>query len=314
MINVLKFGSGNLRISNPEEALIKLAGDLKTRQFGEKAVLVLSAFPEMTNLLERMAEAYIKNDQDEYKTHLTYFRSYHHDIIRGLFPPSSAMKMMNDFNDLLKRSIDWYSIPVTFLNFKGVGKKICTDYILSFGEQTATRILGEYFDQVGLGYRYLSAVNVVKTDGKSGRAKILETQTEKMVQQEIIPNLKESGLVLTEGFIGGHYGAEFHKLQYITTLGREGSDLTAATLAKLLKNHVGSEEEVRFVCLKTPFGDTEPLSGQMNYDEGSLYCSGIVDPRAIEVLKNTGITTEIVNPIYLSDGPKIVLSPSRVMV
>ncbi|GAB5553712.1 MAG: bifunctional aspartate kinase/homoserine dehydrogenase I [Saprospiraceae bacterium] len=214
-MKVLKFGGSS--VAKPER--IKMIGDILQSYYarGEKFTVVFSAFGGVTNMLIQMSEMAAKGDV-AYQDVFEQFSQRHLDTINGLLEApyaKMALPELENNHEVLKNLL--YGI---FLVREASSRTM--DYVLSFGERNSSFIIAYYLQQRGINASYLDARKVIKTDKNFGTAKVDFQSSYKKIQEYYTENPE---IQIVTGFIASAKGG------LTTTLGRGGSDYTAALLA-----------------------------------------------------------------------------------
>ena len=283
---VQKFGGGILKTP---EAVVQMLNLLQTGP--RPAVVVVSALNKVTNSFEGVARAWFNHENTEPGMQL--IRGYHFDLACRLFtdPDESWSRYMKPL---------FSEIQVKLMEEPGNSFDKAYDQIVCYGELLSTAILRTYFDENGLEYRYLDARQVVKTDGIFRDAGIRWDETRDLIRRE--RDLAEEDsfdahdgyLILTQGFIGSSPNGES------VTLGREGSDYTAAIFAYCLDaREAWIWKDVPGVLNADPaeFSDTVKLD-EMNYLEAielAYFGAKVIHPKTIKPLQNKAI------PLWVRD-------------
>ncbi|MFO7979135.1 MAG: aspartate kinase [Bacteroidales bacterium] len=219
-MQVYKFGGASVK--DPES--IKNVARI-IHEFAQKPLLVvISAMAKTTNALEQLTSLYIEGRKEQMFVLFNEIRQFHFDIVRQLFPGQRpAISDVLDQTFLhLQRYIE--EKPGTSYNFE-------YDRIVSTGEMASTQIVSAYLHHCGIDHQWYSAPKLIITDGNFRDAHVDWILTEQAVKKGLGPYLrpaKDSGkppIILTQGFLGGTSQG------FTTTLGREGSDYSAAILA-----------------------------------------------------------------------------------
>jgi len=214
-MKVLKFGGSS--VAKPER--IRKIGDILKNYYsrGEQFTVVFSAFGGVTDMLIRMSELAANGDV-AYQEIFDNFSKRHFETIHDLLDEpylSQAMPELEMNHDVLKNLL--YGI---FLVREASRRTM--DYVLSFGERNSAYIIAHYLRQQGIHTGYLDARKVIKTDKSFGSANVDFTQTYQNIQEHY---LQSTEVQIVTGFIASAKGG------LTTTLGRGGSDYTAALLA-----------------------------------------------------------------------------------
>jgi aspartate kinase len=166
------------------------------------------------------------------------------------------------------------------------------DQIVCIGELLSTSIVSAWLAESGIGNQWIDVRDIFRTDANFRDAAIDLPFTEKKVRTEILPLFEQDNMVVTQGFIGATPDNES------TTLGREGSDYTAAVFANLLDaDGLTIWKDVAGVMNADPkqFPDATILR-ELNYEEViemAYYGAQVIHPKTIKPLQNKGI------PLYV---------------
>lgn len=214
---VLKFGGSS--VANAEN-IRKVAAIVQSSD-AKQVVVVVSALGGMTNELLTLGTKAAEGDEN-YKGHLDDLRERHLNVVKSLLPitgqSSSLSLVMQLFNELEDIAESIFRLR----EFSPATK----DRILAFGETLSSKIISAYFASMDLSHRWLDAKNVILTNSKFSNAKVhLEPTMENI--SKTIQNFTEK-IILVPGFIA------CNKKGQTTTLGRGGSDYTAALFAAAL--------------------------------------------------------------------------------
>jgi len=187
----------------------------------KQVVVIVSALGGMTNELLTLGTKAAEGDEN-YKGHLDDLRERHLDVVKSLLPitgqSSSLSLVMQHFNELEDIAESIFRLR----EFSPATK----DRILAFGETLSSKIIAAYFASQEISYRWLDARNVILTNSKFSNAKVhLEPTMENI--SKTIQSFNEK-IILVPGFIASN------KKGQTTTLGRGGSDYTAALFAAAL--------------------------------------------------------------------------------
>ncbi|HEY1869611.1 MAG TPA: aspartate kinase, partial [Chitinophagaceae bacterium] len=173
------------------------------------------------------------------------------------------------------------------------------DQVVCVGELFSTTIISSYLNEVGIENKWIDVRDIIRTDDNFRDANIDWEFTSSKVSTSILPIFDETNFILTQGFIGATDENES------TTLGREGSDYTAAVFANMLNAESQTIwKDVSAVMNADPkqFPDAQPIS-ELNYNEAiemAYYGAQVIHPKTIKPLQNKNI------PLYV----KCFLDPS----
>jgi|TARA_B110000263_G_scaffold245496_1_gene255150 aspartate kinase len=274
MTKVFKFGGTSIKDANN----IKRIAEILTKYASEDLVVVFSAIGKITNILEEVVESYMqKNGQAEDKLQLV--KDFHAHLLGELFESNHAI--YNEINNLFVE-IEWVledePNPDYAFNY---------DQIVSIGELLSTKIMSAYLNQNGFENFWMDARDIIRTDNKYRNARIDWKQTISSCKENI-----KSFPIITQGFIG------CTSENFTTTLGREGSDFTAAILAfSLDAEQVIIWKDVDGVLNADPrfFEETEQLMS-IPFEEAielAYYGAKVMHPKTIQPLQKKSIPLEV---------------------
>jgi aspartate kinase len=276
---VFKFGGASVR----DAAAVRNVAEILARYRETRTVVIVSAMGKMTNAFEALAWAHFDRSP-EAPAHYAQIRAYHLAIAAELFDPGH--EVFGQLNDHFVE-IEWMLTDPQHVAFD-----FFYDQLVSFGELLSTRIVSAYLNQSGLACAWIDARDVIRTDNTWREARIDWTATEAAMGQVVAPLLAGGTLVLTQGFIG------CTSENFTTTLGREGSDYTAAIFAFCLDaRQMTVWKDVPGVLTADParFENTT-LIPRMSYREAiemTYYGASVIHPKTIKPLQNKSI------PLYV---------------
>ncbi len=216
-MKVFKFGGASVK----DAPAIENLKSILQRYENEKLVVVISAMGKTTNFLEKLLDAYC-HAPEKVESLLAELRARHERV---------AEELMGAGNPFIPHSERLFTLLAEQLR-RPTSDNFDYDYdrIVSFGELLSTTLISTYLNYQGLNVQWLDARQLVRTDNTYREGHVDWTVTQKLVCNTINPYFQNrtSGMVLTQGFIAGT--AE----NQTTTLGREGSDYSAAILANTL--------------------------------------------------------------------------------
>jgi len=270
-MKVFKFGGASV---SSAAAIQNVASILQ--MYPGKKVVVISAMGNTTNELELLVRSYYKKDR---KTSgiLKRIQDYHTQITAGLGVLEQNLLKVNQLFVSLEERLQ----RMPSLNFDYE-----YDQMVSFGELISTAIVSAYLNQNGTPNKWMDIRDSLRTDETYREAIVDWKWSEMLVNNSFVFNGVD--LYVTQGFIGST------TTNQTTTLGREGSDFTAAILANLLNaESVTIWKNVPGVLNADPtdFSDTEKLE-ELSYKEAiELSYSGakVIHPKTIKPLRNKNI-------------------------
>ena len=287
-IFVEKFGGASV---NSAESVRNVEHILSLEK--KKRIVVISAMGKTTNKLENIINLWF-NDKKFFTAQYEELVQYHHNIIHELFDYDNGAVCMNTVDNLLfqlKYNVE--HLPYKDYNF-------FYDGIVSFGEKISTAIVSAYLNYKGMKNKLISAVDIIKTDNNYRDANVNWQETQKTIEEVLTEELNKYDLIITQGFIGGT------KENLPTTLGREGSDFSAAIIAHCLNaKSMTVWKDVPGLLNADPkrISDTTHIIS-LPYTEAvelSYYGAAIIHPKTVKPLENLSI------PLYI----KSFISPSE---
>lgn len=274
-MNIFKFGGASVKDATSVRNLAKV---LK-HEGVDKTLVVISAMGKMTNAFEKTVTAYLNKSSDLEKS-IESVKLFHKTILEGLFENKNhtaflkAEGLFKQLNRFLKEN-------------KSTDYNYVYDQIVPYGEMLSTNIVSEYLLDIGIENNWLDVSEFIKTDSSYRDAKVDWELTE----NQITKNIVTSKLNITQGFVGGNGNDT-------TTLGREGSDFTAAIFAYCLNaESVTIWKDVDGVLNADPrkFDDTILLN-QISYKEAiemAFYGASVIHPKTLKPLENKLIPLKV---------------------
>ena len=274
MAKVFKFGG----VSIKDVQGIKNIGEILKKHSDDQLVIVFSAMGKVTNMLEKVVDAYVQNSADATLA-LKKVKDFHEEIINELFTKEHTI--FNEVNNLF--------VEIEWVLEEDPNQDYAYDYdqIVSIGEFLSTRIMSAYLSQIGFENTWLDARDLIRTDNFYRNAKVdWETTT------SFIKNIIKAKHSITQGFIG------CTSENFTSTLGREGSDFSAAILAYCLDaKEVVIWKDVPGMMNADPkqFKDAKLLS-KVSFDEAielAFFGAKVIHPKTIQPLKKKNISLHI---------------------
>ena len=280
-VNVFKFGGASLK----DAAAIRHVGEI-LREFADQSlVIVVSAMGKTTNALEEVAYAYWHGKPQEARRKLNAIHNQTTTIVKELFSevPEELTAAVND----LFVSIEWAldEAPNEEYDFD-------YDQIVSLGELLSSHIVAGYLNRIGLPTSWLDARDVIQTDNTYREGWVKWPETTERAERLLPRLLAQTTFVVTQGFIGNT------SENYTTTLGREGSDYSAAIFSYCLDAEAMSIwKDVPGVLTADPriFENVTKLD-RLSYKEAiemTYYGAKVIHPKTIKPLQNKSI------PLYV---------------
>jgi aspartate kinase len=275
---VFKFGGASVKNA---EAIRNIANIL--RKYSDKIVVVVSAMGKTTNALEQITSFYAGGKRAELDKAMENLKAYHYYIVNELFQ-SETHPLYGELKKVFARMEERLSeVPTLNYDFD-------YDQIVANGEILSTMIVAAYLKEAGVSCRWTDARQSIKTDNKYREARVEWELSEKLVKKNF--EFEEDQVIITQGFIG----STINNLS--TTLGREGSDYTAAILAYLLDaERVVIWKDVPGVLNADPkWFDNTVLLEQLSYQDAielAYYGASVIHPKTIQPLKKKAIPLQV---------------------
>lgn len=209
---VFKFGGASLKDADGVRNVAAILARYQT----DSLVIIVSAMGKTTNALEDIVRAYFAQDGRAIQL-LDNLRQKHYAEMDKLFDKNEDI--YSAVNDTFVE-IEWVLEDEPKDEFNYV-----YDQIVGVGELVSSKILGAYLQKIGLPTAWLDARSVIVTDENWRESRILWDDTRRQMNTTLLPLFAKGGFVISQGFIGST------KDNNTTTLGREGSDFSAAIFA-----------------------------------------------------------------------------------
>jgi aspartate kinase len=272
---VFKFGGASVKSAEAVRNIVEIL----QRFENEKIVVVVSAMGKTTNAIERIIENYAAGKNDSLKQEYKELKDYHLDIVNGLFK-DKGHRVFADVEQLFAEMADRLAKEPT-LNYD-----YDYDQLICFGELLSTTIIAHYLNNSKVSTRWMDIRRSLKTDNTWREAKIDWELSGRLVNENFAFNGER--ILITQGFLASTINNQS------TSLGREGSDYTAAVLAFMLKaDNVTIWKDVPGVLNADPkyFDDTILLEKLSYLDaiELAYFGTGVIHPKTIKPLQNKNI-------------------------
>jgi len=271
-MQVFKFGGASVK----DAEAVKNISVLLSKQSTKETVMVVSAMAKTTNALEEVCKSFINAGADLSAKVLT-IKQMHLQIIHDLFTDNNT-HLINDIENVFVE-LDWILEEPPHEN-----NAFIYDQIVSLGEILSTKIIAAYLNYTGLPCIWVDARSYIQTDNNYQEGKVNWEETSALIQQDF-PKLLSEKMIVTQGFIGGT------SENFTTTLGREGSDYSAAIFAASLNaTSVTIWKDVDGVLNADPklFPNTEKFE-RLPYAEAlemTYYGATVIHPKTIKPLQN----------------------------
>ncbi len=275
-MRIFKFGGASVK----DAASVKNVATVLQKEGHKDVLVVVSAMGKTTNALESIVATYL-NKRGQLKTAIQELEAFHLEIIEELLGKDKAplIDKIKVFTEELFLFLEHNKSP----NYSFI-----YDQTVSFGELISTTIVAYYLKTIGLPALWLDARKCVKTDSYYRDANLDWEETQRNIKAQV----NGSNLIISQGFIGSDSN------NFTTTLGREGSDYSAAIFAYALgAESVTIWKDVPGVLNGDPreFKDTVLLH-QISYREAielAFYGASVIHPKTLQPLQRKEI------PLYV---------------
>ncbi len=279
-MKVFKFGG----VSIKDAEAVKNVGKIITGYPDQKILIVISAVGKSTNKLEEITQLYIDSNS-ELASKIATLKKEHINIVESLSNDHKTDETKIIFEQL-KVDIEkiFGYLEKLFSNEANQDYDIIYDQVVPVGELLSTKIVSAYLNSINLLNSWTDARKLILTDSSFRNAEVDWQLTEMSIQ-----NIEwEGNLIVTQGFIGGTKG------NFMTTLGREGSDYSAAIFANLLNaESLTIWKDVDGVLNADPkfFNNTVKLDN-ISYKEAielAYFGASVIHPKTIKPVQNKNI-------------------------
>ena len=312
-MRVFKFGGASVRDAKSVQNVHSIIERFNT----EPLIIVVSAMGKTTNKFENLVNAHFAKEPTE--AILEDLRNCHGEIAKELFG-DKVQPVIEDINNTLVE-VEW-----ALEDPDGLDYHFQYDQIVSIGEMLSTKIISAYLKFKGLENMWVDARDLIRTDNNYQDAKVDWDETKALTTSTINAALKKANVIVTQGFIGGT------SENFTTTLGREGSDFTAAILAYCTgAKDVTIWKDVPGVLNADPkYYDNTVLIPKMSFFDAmelAYFGTSVIHPKTIKPLQNANIPlyvksfvdpksegTTISNTSDLRIAPSFIVKTNQVLV
>ena len=276
-MKIYKFGGASI---NSIERIKNTAAIIKEQQ-GEKILIVISAMGKTTNALETVVNAFYENRKEDALKLFEQLKDSHINTLKYLtvLQWQQAENQLKDFFT----EIEWllHDKPVRPYDYY-------YDQVVCCGELFSSSIVCNYLKEEKVNAAWVDVRDIIRTDNNFRDAGVDWEITEKNIKEKVLPLFNEHDIVITQGFIGATDENES------TTLGREGSDYSAAIFGNILEaDSVTIWKDVDAVMSADPrqFKDAVnmPLLSYTEVIEMAYYGAQVIHPKTIKPLQNKNI-------------------------
>tara|TARA_B110000503_G_scaffold121781_1_gene185680 strand:- start:576 stop:1829 length:1254 start_codon:yes stop_codon:yes gene_type:complete len=282
-MKIFKFGGASVKDAEGVKNVLSVL-----KQVGHENVLVvISAMGKMTNALELVNQTYFEKSS-EFNAALQEVKKYHNQILMDLFEDENH-EVFYDVNSHLS------DLEYFLRSNKSPNYNFVYGQIIGYGEIISTTIVSHYFNEQGLKNKWIDVRDFIKTDANYREGNVDWDQTQKLITKGI----EKKSLNITQGFLGSDEN------NFTTTLGREGSDYTAAIFAYCLNaESVTIWKDVPGVMNADPrFFENALLLNQISYREAielAFYGASVIHPKTLQPLQRKEIplfVKSFINPL-----------------
>ena len=284
MLKVFKFGGASVKDADS----VRNVATILKKHSPQKLIVIVSAMGKITNALEKVLNAWYENDE-RLNIFIQEVISYHQGIITPLFPDKSHPVYFK--TDLLFGELEGHLHTPPSLDYD-----FDYDQVVSFGELISTTIISEFLISERFNCQWFDVRELIKTDDTWREGKVDWETTESQILEKVGSFLEAKNgvpaIALTQGFLGAAADGA------TTTLGREGSDFTAAIFAYALHaEEMVIWKDVPGLLNADPkyFSVTERLAS-ISYREAielAYYGATVIHPKTIKPLQNKDIPLRI---------------------
>ena len=287
-MKIYKFGGASVKDAEGIKNVVRV---LKNEGF-KNTLIVISAMGKMTNAFEKIINSY-HHKTDNLQQNIAFVREYHLAIMNALFSKKAnpvfreVEALFEELNKFLKTN-------------KSTDYNFIYDQIVGFGELLSTKIVSAYLNEIEIENQWIDVREYIKTDDSYRDAYVNWGVT-----SQNISTLNPNKLYITQGFLGKDAQGN------TTTLGREGSDYTAAIFAYCLNaKSLTIWKDVDGVLNADPrYFENAQLLHQISYSEAiemAFYGASVIHPKTLKPLENKNI------PLYVRSFLKLELKGTTV--
>ena len=270
-MKVFKFGGASIKDISSIKNILKIISTYNE----DRLVIVVSAMGKTTNALELVVHNYF-NNKENLQASISEVYNFHSEIINNLFEKSHPI-----FSDISK---SFEKLNSFIKANKSPSYSFVYDQIVSLGELLSSRIIHHFLLNNNINCSFIDARNCIKTNSKYRGAKVEWDITNEKIKDYI----SDSKISVTQGFIGSD------KNNFTVTLGREGSDYSAAIFAYVLNaESLSIWKDVPGLLNADPkFFKNTKLLNQISYSETielAFYGASIIHPKTLQPLQKKEI-------------------------
>ncbi len=274
-MRIFKFGGASVKDADGVRNILRI---LNHEGF-KNTLIVISAMGKMTNAFEKIINSYHQKTAD-LKQHIEFVRTFHLEIIENLFEDKNHQIYTEV--ELLFGQLSGFLIKNTSTDYNFI-----YDQIVGYGEMLSTKIISSYLNEHNIENKWMDVRDYIKTDTNYRDAHVNWQDTKARI---LALNTQE--LYITQGFLSAD------ATDTTTTLGREGSDYTAAIFAYCLNaKSLTIWKDVEGVLSADPryFNETQLLQ-EISYSEAiemAFYGASVIHPKTLKPLENKNIPLHV---------------------
>ena len=275
-MKIFKFGGASVKNAEGVSNLVKILRGTDCND----TIIVVSAMGKTTNSLEKVVDLYLKNS-DKLNEYLYEIENFHQIIVNNLFDSESS-----EIASLIKNIFK--ELKIFLLTNKSEKYSFVYDQIVSYGEILSTKIIHKFLIKEQIENTWLDSRKLIKTDSYYRDSNLNWDLT----LQKIKARLENGKTYITQGFMASDIN------NFTTTLGREGSDYSAAIFAYALNaTEVTIWKDVEGILNADPryFSETTLLE-HVSYREAielAFYGASVIHPKTLQPLQRKEI------PLYV---------------
>jgi aspartate kinase len=301
-MKIFKFGGASVKDAQGVQNVARII-----QSYNQNNILVvISAMGKTTNALEQVVHHCFHNTGMANQALQTVF-DYHNEILNNLFGEDNLVGV-SDIKNLYLELECFVDNPNLQEDYD-----FLYDQIIGYGEMMATKIVSNYLLSQKIANQWVDARNFILTDSRHRDARVQWKETEKVIKNRLLPIAKKN-LVITQGFIGKGFSGE------TTTLGREGSDYSAAIFGSVMgAESITIWKDVAGVMNADPKKfNNAVLIPELTYNDAielAYYGASVIHPKTIQPLQANGIPLFVKSFINPDDnGTKVSPDSSTISV
>lgn len=307
----MKFGGTSVGSSDAIASTVNIIKDFLAQ--GHEVLVVVSAMSGVTDLLLQSANAAVQSDKWSYTNINEEIQQKHHDVIMTLIKSTDEQDaILTEVNRLLQSHMELCEA----VNILHEATPRILDSIVSFGERLSSRVIATVLRNQGINARQYDSSNFIITDNNYQDAEPIWDETEDKITQELLPDIENGITPIITGFIGSTPDGA------ITTLGRGGSDFSAAIFA----SYINSDEliiwtDVDGVMTTDPRIDKRarvlPYVSYQEVGELAFYGAKVLHPKTVQPIINREIPMRVRNTFNPSHEGTLIgakMQPSKTVI